>query len=157
MEERYDWFEESRAEEMINVECSQCGGSLYRFPSQLKQKYGAFCDRHCLGKYRTEKLTGQYAANYKTGSRRNRNYIEVEANWHPNANARGYVFLHRLVAEVIIGRFLNEDEIVHHVDHNSRNNHWSNLKVMKQSEHALLHEHERNSLGQFISEKDKEE
>lgn len=46
---------------------------------------------------------------------------------------------HRVVAERMLGRALQPGEIVHHIDHNKRNNDPSNLQVMTQSEHARLH------------------
>ena len=46
---------------------------------------------------------------------------------------------HRVVAEQILGRPLNSDEVVHHIDGNVRNNDPSNLRVMTQSEHIKLH------------------
>lgn len=137
---------------MVKVFCEWCKTPLFKFPSNLKnRKYGSFCDKNCLGAYRSKFLTGEWAANYKTGSRYNRSYIEVEAKWHPKANKRGYVFLHRLILEAKIKRFLNDNEIVHHKDHNSRNNHWDNLEMMNQKEHALIHNRirKKNERGQY--------
>lgn len=129
---------------VIFVSCEVCGENLERFPSQLKgRKFGTFCSRECLGIFRSKNLTGEFAANYKLGSKKSRHYIEVEAKWHPFANAKGYVSLHRLVAEAYLGRFLQSNEIVHHIDGNHRNNHWSNLSVMTQSDHATIHNNER--------------
>jgi len=46
---------------------------------------------------------------------------------------------HRVVMEKKLGRKLRKGEIVHHVDHNKKNNHPDNLQVMTQGEHARLH------------------
>jgi hypothetical protein len=122
--------------------CGWCGKVLERWPSRMRGRlYGAFCDRHCLGHFRTQHLVREKAANYKVGSRHSREYIEVEAHWHPGRNKRGYVSLHRLVLEARLGRFLRPDEIVHHRDHDKRNNHWENLEPMAQSEHMKHHLH----------------
>ena len=51
----------------------------------------------------------------------------------------GYVMEHRYVVEKYLGRILRDDEIVHHIDGNKRNNAIENLMVMTQSEHAKLH------------------
>lgn len=128
----------------VAVTCVACGVTFMRFPSQLRGKgikYGPFCNRDCLGKYRSEKLTGSLAANFRGGSKRDRSYFSVLAPWHPFAD-RGYVYLHRLIAEAHLGRFLRPDEVVHHKDHNPENNHWANLQVMTQSEHFRLHRQE---------------
>ena len=46
---------------------------------------------------------------------------------------------HRIIMEEHIGRELNDDEIVHHIDGNKRNNDLSNLQIMSRSEHAKVH------------------
>ena len=48
---------------------------------------------------------------------------------------------HRLVAEQMLGRPLEPGEIVHHIDHDKRNNDPANLQVMTQAEHMRLHLH----------------
>jgi len=51
---------------------------------------------------------------------------------------------HRVVAEQLLGRSLTDDEVVHHVDGNKRNNTPDNLMVLpSQSEHAKLHLRDR--------------
>ena len=135
----------------VEIPCEQCGAILARFPSHIKGlKFGTFCDRHCLGKFRTAKLVGEYAANYKSGSRRSRQYIEVEAGWHPGANQKGYISLHRLVYEARAGCFLASDQVVHHKDGNPRNNHWDNLEAMTQAEHAREHLRQDPKTGRLI-------
>jgi len=48
-----------------------------------------------------------------------------------------YMFLHRLVMEGIVGRYLDSKERVHHKDGNRQNNHPSNLELFEnQSLHA---------------------
>lgn len=63
---------------------------------------------------------------------------------HPNAIPRnGYVLEHRFLKEKEIGRVLNSDEVVHHIDGNKKNNSLDNLVVMTQNEHARLHQYLR--------------
>lgn len=124
---------------MIKVKCAQCEKSLLRFPCQLNRtKYGPFCNQICLGKYRTHHLNGEWAANFKSGTRRERKYIQALVPWHPK-NHNGYVYLHRIIAEARLGRFLKPTEIVHHIDGDTLNNHWTNLMVMSQADHAKDH------------------
>jgi len=47
--------------------------------------------------------------------------------------------LHRVVAEQSLGRPLQPDEIVHHIDGDPLNNNPSNLAVVSRQEHFLLH------------------
>lgn len=51
--------------------------------------------------------------------------------------------MHRVVMEEHLGRPLSSLEVVHHIDGDKWNNDISNLQVMTQSEHALLHHLER--------------
>lgn len=46
---------------------------------------------------------------------------------------------HRVLVEQLLGRKLNRNEIVHHVDENPQNNSLDNLWVMSQSDHCKLH------------------
>jgi hypothetical protein len=63
---------------------------------------------------------------------------------HPHCNANGYVLLSRLVAENIVGRYLEPRERVHHRDGNSLNNAPENLSIFKgQKEHVQLHNAQR--------------
>lgn len=122
----------------LKISCSWCDKIVLKFPSQIKgYKYGAFCSRDCLGLFRSAKLTGTLAANFKKGSREERKYIGVLAPWRPGKNR--YAYLHRVIAEARAGRFLADYEVVHHVDGNPENNHWENLQIMTQSEHAKEH------------------
>ncbi len=57
-------------------------------------------------------------------------------NWYRKVHG---VHEHRTVAEKKIGRKLRSGEIVHHKDHDKRNNDPKNLEVMTQAEHARLH------------------
>lgn len=76
-------------------------------------------------------------------------YGEEHPNWKGGHIARsGYKIVskrgktnqyeHRLVAEQMLGRPLEPNEVVHHIDGNRSNNHPSNLQVMKRQEHDKL-------------------
>lgn len=67
-------------------------------------------------------------------------YIKVYCSAHPKADMSGYVLEHRLAMEQYLGRYLTDDEIVHHVDGNKNNNDISNLQVMTRAEHMRLHD-----------------
>ena len=76
-------------------------------------------------------------------------YGEEHPNWKGGHIARsGYKIVskrgktnqyeHRVIAEQMIGRPLEPDEVVHHIDGNRSNNDPSNLQVMKRREHDKL-------------------
>lgn len=46
---------------------------------------------------------------------------------------------HRHIMEKFLGRKLSFDEIVHHIDGDTRNNNICNLEIKSRSEHAILH------------------
>lgn len=58
---------------------------------------------------------------------------------HPKANSKKLYPLHRVIAENKIGRLLNENEEVHHINENKSDNHPDNLQILTKSEHAALH------------------
>lgn len=67
-------------------------------------------------------------------------YRMIYAPDHPAATPRHpHVFEHRLVAEAKIGRFLRNNEVVHHINDNRADNRPENLQVMTRGEHRRLH------------------
>lgn len=47
-------------------------------------------------------------------------------------------YVHTLVAEAMLGRYLRADETVEHVDGNSLNNEWTNLRIVPRAENSRL-------------------
>lgn len=67
-------------------------------------------------------------------------YILIKADGHPNKDASGYVLEHRLVMEGKIGRYLLDSEVVHHINHNKKDNNPINLQLFaSNSEHKKIH------------------
>ena len=66
-------------------------------------------------------------------------YIVVSLPEHPKAMNGRYVFEHRIVMENFLGRLLESDEHVHHINENRSDNRVENLQVMKVSDHVKLH------------------
>ena len=65
---------------------------------------------------------------------------------HPEANSWGYVYEHRVIAEEIINRRLEENEVVHHKNGKRWDNRIENLEVMDKSEHAKMHGQRKEDL-----------
>lgn len=67
-------------------------------------------------------------------------YILVYAPTHPFCNKDGYVAEHRLTAELLLGRFLLKQEVIHHIDFNKTNNDIRNLMLFPSNkEHMSFH------------------
>jgi len=56
-------------------------------------------------------------------------YVSVYAPLHPQARSTGYVPEHRLVLEVVLGRYLDPAEVVDHVDGHPQHNWPENLRL----------------------------
>jgi len=86
------------------------------------------------------------------GTYKQNGYILAKAPYHPSANKRGYVYLHRLIMENYLGRYLESNELVHHIDGNRENNNVLNLKLTTPSKHHIKEHYERrNPNGQFVA------
>lgn len=71
---------------------------------------------------------------------------------HPNAGVAGvYVLRYRLVMEKVLGRYLTDDEVVHHRNGIVDDDRPENLFVTSSSNHAHIHskERKRNKFGEF--------
>ena len=67
-------------------------------------------------------------------------YEYVINKTHPRANGEGQVYVHVLIAEEKLGRYLLAEEIVHHKDLNKLNNSPDNLMVFAtKGDHTRFH------------------
>lgn len=80
-------------------------------------------------------------------------YVLRKVKNHPFSNRRGYYPEHRLVMEQHLRRFLKEDEVIHHIDGNRKNNELNNLElVINQSKHASMEMvGKRNPNGRLVA------
>lgn len=89
---------------------------------------------------RGSKQRGKRNPNWKGGRTIASNgYVLVKCAGHPLADVRGYVYEHRLVACLIVGRILDRSTHVHHINHDTTDNRPENLEVVTHAEHGVRH------------------
>ena len=121
--------------EVIN--CEVCGEESTK-PVYRKAR---FCSHKCANQRDNEGRfkKGKESRFWKGGRYIAKNgYVYIYAPWHHRANSSKYVAEHILVAESKIGRLLEKNEEVHHIDCNKLNNNPDNLLVLTRSEHRKL-------------------
>lgn len=77
------------------------------------------------------------AKNYRTHGCNG--YIQVMCKGHPHTNKWGYILEHRLIMEQHIGRYLETNEHVHHINGIRTDNRLENLILIKSSQHPGMH------------------
>jgi len=66
-------------------------------------------------------------------------YMAIYKPDHPYCNQDGYVMEHRLVMEEKIGRYLNKEELIHHINGNKIDNRPENLEIVSKGGHVTKH------------------
>lgn len=133
----------------VTYTCATCETEVTRkYRSGAKHKY---CSTSCWARsdeckalsLTADRPTGAEHHNWKGGRWvRPDGYVMVLTVGHPHPNhpSGRYVFEHHLVAEKMIGRFLQPQEVVHHVNGIKHDNREDNLIVCStQAEHMLYH------------------
>lgn len=132
--------------------CKGCGKeffSLFRY--REGHPYGGqYCSKACFMKFGHS--TSEHH-NWKGGRKNARGYVFIFSPDHPRANEQKYVFEHHLVMEKKIGRYLRDDEIVHHIDGSRSNNDIGNLILFTDAQHKGFHGRCSEYAYEFVKEK----
>lgn len=128
---------------MERIFCKWCKKEIpYRVNHSSGKPY-IFCSRSCSGKARF----------WKGGTTICHGYLLIHMPSHPMANAKNYVYVHRMLMADKIGRILTKEDIVHHINGNTLDNRIDNLELLTESEHNGLHgvEHARKYMHKEYS------
>lgn len=127
----------------LNKYCLDCGKKLSRLGHKICKK--------CEGKHISVKQIGANNPNWNGGRIYMGKYILVRFPEHPASSThRGYILEHRLVIEKHLGRYLNPDEVVHHINGIKDDNRIENLKLLSVAEHS--YGHKDFTTGKFVRE-----
>lgn len=83
---------------------------------------------------------GSRHRDWKGGRRLVGGYVYIYHPEHPRATKQGYVLEHRLVMEGRLGRYLEPEEVVHHVNADRQDNRIENLAVFANNAEHLREE-----------------
>lgn len=97
-------------------------------------------ERRRMRETRRGTLRGAANPQWKGGRTFERNRICVRVGRdHPMADRNGLVLEHRYVVSQALGRMLDKDEAVHHVNRDPFDNRPGNLVLVSRAEHAAIH------------------
>jgi hypothetical protein len=84
---------------------------------------------------------GKNHHNWKGGKKYNdRGYILIWKPDHPYAEKNGYVFEHRSIMEIHLGRYLDPEEVVHHINGIKSDNRLENLMLFESHSKHMAYE-----------------
>jgi hypothetical protein len=116
-----------------------CGGTInikkWHFDKgQIIPKY--ICGHNPATKFKFDNKIG-----WKGGLIKCNGYNLIYCPDHPKANAmgKGYIRHNRYIMEKHLGRYLNENEIIHHKNGITDDDRIENLEVLSNSEHLSYH------------------
>jgi len=113
--------------------CKHCG------KVDLVQRYylgRPYCSRKCSSLAISKKMRGKNHPNWNGGKTMSHGYV-VLSNYHdhPMATKRGHVLEHRLIMSEHIGRPLDKNEDVHHINGDKKDNRIENLELLPHHKH----------------------
>ncbi len=120
--------------------CRKCGKEFLfnEFTSTIKKGAGKYCSMKCkgMGFDIWSKNNPRWRGGIKIHAC---GYRLISVPTHPFKDKQGYVREHRLVMEKHLSRYLEKNELVHHINGNKVDNRLENLQLTNRSEHKKLH------------------
>jgi hypothetical protein len=118
--------------------CEFCGKEKYVYPFKVSASGRVYCSMKCRNADPnfSENVRGAKNHGWKGGRTKIGEYVYVKSPGHPNGHERsGYVAEHRLVMEKKIGRYLTDNEEVHHINQIKDDNKINNLELVLKKVH----------------------
>lgn len=156
----------------VICECDWCGKEFVKKYSDTRKTKHHFCSQQCMGKWQSENRTGKNHPTFgKHLSREwkinlSKNHRDCKGKNHPMwsggrcKNGAGYILIykpehlfagcynqvreHRLIMEKFLGRYLDNNEVVHHVNGIKDDNNIENLILFANNkEHMEYHKKQK--------------
>ncbi len=83
--------------------------------------------------------SGKNSSNWQGGRVKRQGYIVIHRPDHPRSPSNGYVMEHRLIMEDHLGRYLEPNEVVHHLNGIKDDNRIENLEVVNRGDYVSNH------------------
>ena len=164
---------EQKPKAVTEVVCGVCGKTfdVRNSDHRMKNRAVKYCSKECAGIasrkgtnkecpicktvfYTTRNVccSPDCATEYKKQMHQHKTYFEngYIIEYHNGYNKKGNVKQHRRIMEDYIGRKLNDDEIVHHVNGIKTDNRIENLTIMKKGEHSSYHRKKEKAEGKQL-------
>ena len=145
----------------IEVSCSNCNMKIIRLDCKIKGRKNIFCNQKCKAEWQVNNLVGKKNTFYgKTHTNKTINKLRASAKkrccipsnnpsygkfgeeahgWKGGSNDYYHMEARRIMG-YYISRKLKEGEVVHHLDHNIKNNQIDNLYLFHTGgEHSKYH------------------
>lgn len=130
----------------VTCVCEYCGKTFERWPHEAKGR--TWCSQSCHMKTLNAERN---PTRWQTENRDHERHRAARVDAGAGKTYRKYYgkHEHRVVAEQMLGRPLEPDEVVHHINGDKRDNRLENLQVLSRSEHSRLHHRERKGGGKY--------